>query len=221
MTINKETKGGASPTPKYFVHIVESPSAKDLLNARTEGHLLTEALSLAGIISSYNLATDYSTFLEALGPRLYEVMQETKGTPILHLSTHGNEEGIELTDHTFIKWHVLRELLLPINKVLNGGLVVCMSSCSGYSGCRMAMSVEREIPFFGNVIINIGFASGNRKVMSNLSPKEVIKWMKNSTSHKPKPSSEIGGVWLMEREKKNKEAVFMEGTKYQVQIMRG
>ena len=33
--------------------------------------------------------------------------------------------------------------------------------------------------------------------------------------------SEIGGVWLMEREKKNKEAVFMEGTKYQVQIMRG
>lgn len=151
MTIKTETKGGPSPTPRYFVHIVESPSPGDLLNGRAEGRLLTEALSLAGIISVYNLAANYASFLEALSSRLGETMNEINGIPILHFSTHGNADGIELTDHTFITWAELRDLLVPINTVLNGGLVLCMSSCSGYNACRMAMQADAESPFFGMV----------------------------------------------------------------------
>ena len=152
MTISKEIKSEPITTSKYFVHIIESPSANDLLNGRTEGRLLTETLSLSKIISFYNLTVDYSSFLEALGPRLYEAMLENAGVPILHFSTHGNEEGIKLTNNVFLKWHELRELLLPINKALNGGLIICMSSCSGFSGCRMAMSLDAKLPPFYGLI---------------------------------------------------------------------
>jgi len=149
MTISKEIKSEPITTSKYFVHIIESPSANDLLNGHTEGRVLKEVLSLSNIISFYNLTVDYSSFLEALGPRLCQAMQENAGVPILHFSSHGNEEGIELTNSKFLKWHKLRELLLPINKAFNGGLIICMSSCSGFSGCKMAMSSDTGLPFYG------------------------------------------------------------------------
>lgn len=134
-----------------FVYIVESPSADDLLNARTEGRLLTEALRLAGVLSFYHTAVNYSSFLAALGARLWDAVALARGLPILHISAHGTQHGLGLTDGRFLEWRQLRDLLLPINSALNGGLVVCISSCSGFSGCRMAMSEEDRLPFFGLV----------------------------------------------------------------------
>ncbi len=72
--------------------------------------------------------------------------------PILHISAHGNSEGIQLSDGTVIPWVVLRQLLYPINTALNNSLIVCLSCCEGYSGTRMAMFIEDEgYPFYAIV----------------------------------------------------------------------
>ena len=48
-----------------------------------------------------------------------------------------------------IGWDELKELLNPINRTLAGRLIVCMSSCNGFSGIRMAMHPEDDVlPFF-------------------------------------------------------------------------
>jgi hypothetical protein len=129
---------------------VESPSSKDLLDGRTEGRLLWEALQLAGVQVLYNLATDYSTFNIALTAKIMQMSSYLNiGLPILHLSMHGNEDGIGLTNGTRLKWDDLRKLLLPINKLMQGGLIVCMSACSSASGGQMAMYDPPEpLPFF-------------------------------------------------------------------------
>lgn len=134
-----------------FVYIVESPSAQDLLDGRTEGRVLSEALQLAGIRYGYSLVVDHSTLLVALEQRLSEVARQHQCVPILHLSMHGNQSGVQLTNGHFLTWHDLREALLSLNRAMAGGLLICMSACFGVSGCRMAMYEDGEPTFWALV----------------------------------------------------------------------
>ena len=145
-----QTKTASGPMSNRFVYIVESPSDVDMLDGRAEGRLLTEALSLTGIKSVYKMAVSKETFVRSLRGELVDAVKEMNGSPILHLSAHGDKRGIELTDKTFVGWEKLREVLLPINQVMNGQLLVCMSSCKGFQGLQMAMYKD-DLPFFGLV----------------------------------------------------------------------
>ena len=66
--------------------------------------------------------------------------------PIVHISAHGDENGIQLSDGTEISWKNMRTVLLPINKALKGLLLLCMSACKGFAACVMAMEAG-ELPF--------------------------------------------------------------------------
>lgn len=137
-----------------FVHIVESPSDFDLLDGRTEGRSLCEALRLAEIPGWYSLATSKTTFEEALRGRLDDAWKHfgsSATVPLLHLSAHGSNGGIGLTDGTFISWAELREMLQPLNNAMGGNLLICLSSCFSVSGIRMAMFDGGGHPFFGLV----------------------------------------------------------------------
>lgn len=140
-----------------FVHVIESPSAKDLLDGRTEGRSLCEAMSLANIPHCYSLATTLDSFREAIGARLTDACTQHKAPPILHLSMHGNNDGVALTDGTFLTWHQLRLELTTLKNAMAGGLLICMSSCFGGAGCRMAMHEDGDYPFWA-LVGNIGEA---------------------------------------------------------------
>jgi hypothetical protein len=82
-----------------FVYVIESPSSLDLLDGRTEGRALCQALSLAEIPYWYSLVTDRESLGQAIGPRLVEAWKTLGGKPpILHFSMHGNQEGVALTN---------------------------------------------------------------------------------------------------------------------------
>ena len=132
----------------FFVHIIESPSDQDFLNRKTEGHLLTSGLSIANIPFSYNIAVNKNTFIEALTTRLFREMGTFRRFPFLHLSAHGNIDGLALTNREFFKWDELDKYLSPINSVINGYLAVSISACSGYAGCRMAIKPTGPSPFY-------------------------------------------------------------------------
>ncbi|MBD2741555.1 hypothetical protein [Coleofasciculus sp. FACHB-1120] len=130
-----------------FVYIIESPSARDLLDGRTEGRALSEVLSLAEIPHWYSLVTTQETFDTALNKRLVEAWEHFRQPPILHLSMHGNNVGVALTNDTFLLWAELRELLIPLTNFMEGGLLICMSSCFGSFGRLMAMHEDADYPF--------------------------------------------------------------------------
>jgi hypothetical protein len=132
--------------PPLFVHIIESPSAQDLYDDRTEGRVLSAALRLAEIPTRYRLATDKCTFEHALGLGIAEGIREHRAVPLVHISSHGNNDGIGLTDGSVFTWGQLGNLLEPVNNGLEGGLILCLSCCSGAFGGRMAMREGRRIP---------------------------------------------------------------------------
>lgn len=141
----------------FFVYVVESPSSDDLYNRRFEGWALVQVLNLAGIPSDYKLAVDIEAFKYSLAEGFLECLKRMGVLPpILHISSHGSSEGIMLTKGDVLGWNELRDLIMPINQAYKGNLVFCISSCEGFSACRMAMK-EGELPFLG-IVGNIGMA---------------------------------------------------------------
>jgi hypothetical protein len=107
-----------------LVFIVESPSANDLLNDRVEGGALCGALQLAEIPHAYSLATTRKVLETSLFERLPKLLQSSEFVdrlPILHLSMHGNGEGVGLTCGDFLTWDEMRKLLTPLMSAMPNG----------------------------------------------------------------------------------------------------
>lgn len=135
---------------KFFVFVIESPSAVDLYHRRSEGDIVRQAVELNDIACVVKTAISLQAFDACLKVGLSEAMNRLPGfVPLLHISAHGDTKGIQLSDGYVMTWRELREHLRPINQALGGSLVVCMSSCEGYSGVQMAMYPEDlDLPFY-------------------------------------------------------------------------
>jgi hypothetical protein len=126
------------------VFIVESPSDKDLLEGRKEGDTLSQALSLSGIKAKYFLVVSRNALRLAFLEIEKEVLASKNpliSLPYIHISAHGNDKGVGLTDGEFLSWADLRDFLLSLNlkigyvnishKVRISKIVLCMSVCEG------------------------------------------------------------------------------------------
>jgi len=129
-----------------FVHIIESPSSIDLLDGRTEGRSLSAFLDLADIPNCYNLVTDSNTFEMALRCRLRKAIEDFEALPIIHFSAHGNKHEIGLTNGDSLSWPLLAKELAPLNDIMNGSLVVCLSACSGLAANNMIRETNIGLP---------------------------------------------------------------------------
>lgn len=136
-----------------FVYVIESPSALDLLDGRTEGRALCEAISVSGIPYFYSLVTNKETLKIALADRLDTASHNFgSAVPVLHFSMHGNEHGVALTSGDFITWAELEFLLNDVNQKCNStGMLLCMSTCHGIHAQRMAVADLTRRPFWALV----------------------------------------------------------------------
>jgi hypothetical protein len=127
-------------TPRFFIYIIESPSAPDIYHGRSEGVLVAKAVELDGIPSATRTVINPTAFYAALSMGLPDVMKlYPDRIPILHISAHGASGGIQLSSGDVINWLDLRQILMLINESLDGFLLLCMSACEGFSACQMAM----------------------------------------------------------------------------------
>jgi hypothetical protein len=147
------------------VNVVESPGPRDLLMENQEGSALHAALRQARIPCRYYLATNKAMLLHALEfiarQRLHALHNHYPPQPIaLHISAHGNTNGIALTDQEFIPWDELHLHLLAFSRqsltfyevAKVSSIVLCMSSCVGLAAASMGNKPER--PFMTLVAPN-------------------------------------------------------------------
>lgn len=141
------------PPVRFFVFVIESPSPLDLYHRRSEGNIIQKAVNLNNIECIVKTAISQEAFEACLKIGLSEAMKIlTDKLPVLHISAHGDSNGIQLSSGEIIEWNILRQFLSPINQALNNNLLVCLSSCEGYSGTKMAMFLEDQgYPFYGIV----------------------------------------------------------------------
>lgn len=137
---------------RFYVYIVESPSADDLFNNALEGRTLTEALRVSGIDYNYLVTANFNTFNIALGQNLESTLFHDghKRSPIIHISAHGSPDGIAFTNGESITWESLYQRLADLNQRFSGGLIVSVSTCFGAFAERLLMP-NRPAPFFALV----------------------------------------------------------------------
>lgn len=137
----------------FFVQIVESLNISDISGGRSESAGLYGILKLASIDTTLFSAHDRTTFVKTLevldarivgDPRLQENPQ-----PVLHISAHGSTDGLMLANGEMLKWTDLADYLAPINQSCGGRLLVCMSTCHGFTGSTMARIPGRLKPYWG------------------------------------------------------------------------
>jgi len=90
-----------------------------------EGKALLESLRLAEIPCSHNLVIDREMLKISLTSKLNQECQRLGKLPLLHLSMHGNADGISLSNKDFVSWQELWGLLTPISDYMQGGLIIC------------------------------------------------------------------------------------------------
>jgi hypothetical protein len=142
------------------IYLIESPSAEDLLVGRNEGDSLIRVLKLAEIDVVYFMAINAEMFDKAFGLIGTAILNQPDiGTamPIIHVSAHGSDDGIELSDGDVILWDKLTDLFEKLHKIIGPvnippplpqgvpKVTLCLSSCSAFSAYRKA--APRPTPF--------------------------------------------------------------------------
>jgi hypothetical protein len=147
--------GPPTPPPqpiRFFVFHIESPGAPDLYHNRREGDALQRISTLHDIPCVCRLTINGQAFVAALKLGLPEAMAEyPQRLPIIHISAHGDAEGVYLSDGSRLSWSQLRDLLTPVNQSLSDRLILCLSSCESFAGIRMAMHADEPAPYFAIV----------------------------------------------------------------------
>lgn len=143
-------------TKKHLhIYIIESPSSDNLLVQVQEGKIISDALKLIGIKSQCFLAVNRDALTKAFLTIFASHPNASLAIPIIHLSCHGDSTGIQLTSNEILTWNELEKMLTPLNKLLNGLIILCMSSCEGLNAVSMALKESGDLPF----LVLVGNAS--------------------------------------------------------------
>jgi hypothetical protein len=139
------------------IYIIESPSLKDLEDDRKEGKALYESLLLADCDANYTIMESKKAFVKAIDHVIvdfYEKKGKFSAMPFIHISAHGNEDGIGLTNGEFLSWQEIRIELEKINQkigyVMHVGdhskeisrIVLCFSSCKGFNATKIYNNIN-------------------------------------------------------------------------------
>jgi hypothetical protein len=116
------------------VYIAESVTPEEFFDRDWEGHVVEEIVRLLGAQPFYNIVMTAGLLDKAL--------QQAKedNCDVFHLSCHGNENGIFLTDETFLSWN---QLALKFKKTAYAPEALVLSSCLG--GDRGAANAFRDV----------------------------------------------------------------------------
>ncbi len=104
------------------VFIAESVSTEDFYERRVDGHAANEILKIRGLSTKYRVALTKPLLKRAVKEAADGKFQ------IFHLSAHGNDDGICLSDDTELSWV---ELAMLLKRVAGPDRGLVMATCGG------------------------------------------------------------------------------------------
>lgn len=138
------------------IHVVEwlQPEARDGRPAdRRTGKQVYQAIQsmlrenpASPVKAILHRVSSRQTFMARL-ERIESDFRATGRIPIVQIETHGDENGIGISNEDGLTWSELMRSLVPLNRATGLRLIVFLSACHGMWGIKMAQAMERA-PFF-------------------------------------------------------------------------
>jgi hypothetical protein len=118
--------------------VAESVSPEDFYHRHWEGHVVEEIVRLLDGKTSYRIVMNASLLRRAIKSA------STNAYNIFHLSCHGSEKGIRLSDNTRISWEDLAGYFQKVDHIPTA---LVLSSCiGGDSGIAHAFEERKQRP---------------------------------------------------------------------------
>jgi len=133
------------------VAIIESLPAKDLQTGQElfDSVLAPASISDPGFVSELYRVSSAKEFLGAL-ESIRRSAARFHRSPIVAIETHGDKEGITLSDGDFVAWADIASILTSINTLSRMNLLVVAAMCHGWHMASLLRPVQRA-PAFGIV----------------------------------------------------------------------
>jgi hypothetical protein len=131
------------------VHVIESLPVGEFQSGRElfETVLAPAAANDPGFVVELHSPKSAPELVSSL--RYVEQVSKTHArSPIVHLETHGNVEGLGTADGSFLEWSELAPLLLQINKLTRVNTLVMAVMCRGWHMSSVLRATDRA-PAFG------------------------------------------------------------------------
>lgn len=125
---------------QFEVLIIESRSPQDIYDGRLEAEALEKTLKLQGVKSKKFEVINKDYLAKAL------TLAANEHVKYVHISAHGSESGIALTDGSFVSWKELDEIAWPHLK----DTCLCFSSCDVGKGAETIFNHHKS---FCNAIV--------------------------------------------------------------------
>lgn len=129
--------------------IVDSIPQGDRNTARElyEDLLLRSQIFAPAPMISHRRVESNQQLLELIREQTREVTS-TGNIPILHVECHGNNDGLTLSDGSFLSWMEIKEPLIELNIATRMNLLVVVSACDG-SAITHTLSMVDRAPLYG------------------------------------------------------------------------
>ena len=126
------------------IHLVEWLRVDD---GRTGWEVFNE-IEPIGLVSRPPVSVKYSRLssradMIALLRTVAADVQRHRTAPILHIETHGDSNGIGISDHDGLLWSDFMRELIPINEAMKVNLFVILAACEGVWGIQMLQPADR------------------------------------------------------------------------------
>lgn len=123
------------------LHVIDAIDKVSLKKWGFEAEVLQRALRDTPIRIVPHRANSVATLIEAVNDiRTYRAsyIDPRHAVPYIHISCHGNKNGLVVGECEQMSWRVLSEALLPLLETTDYHVALSLSSCWGYRGGELA-----------------------------------------------------------------------------------
>lgn len=133
----------------FFIFVVESPFESEVRSSTSEGKAIAQVLALSGVPTQVLAVADAEELERCIRIDFVRAgMHQHNGrVPVLHLSAHGDLDGLKLRNGA-VPWSHVANWMSDVNWEYFGTVLASISACRGLQGYQGALGRHPErLPF--------------------------------------------------------------------------
>ncbi|HTB86265.1 MAG TPA: hypothetical protein VK742_21635 [Candidatus Sulfotelmatobacter sp.] len=129
------------------LHVIDAIDQRTFERGGSDAKMLTDKLKATKIHLVPHVARDAKSLQEvitSIAEYRPSYTNPKQAIPYVHISCHGQKDGLHLGDNPLTPWSILSNTLLPLFEKTDYNVPLSLSSCWGYYGAQLAYGMDQK-----------------------------------------------------------------------------